>query len=83
MRRRHAILATTAGAAMLGGLLLAPQAQAEPSLCVHLDVSIQGEQQVQDICLPPEGGGEAPGIPGAPELPAPELPAIPGLPSLP
>jgi hypothetical protein len=69
MRRRHAILAGTAGAAMLGGLLLAPQAQAEPSLCVDLDVSIQDQGLVQSICLPPEGGG-TPELPGAPGLPA-------------
>ena len=68
MRRRHAILATTAGAAMLGGLLLAPQAQAEPSLCVDLDLTIQDQAIAESICLPPEGGG-APELPGAPALP--------------
>ncbi len=68
MRRRHAILATTAGAAMLGGLLLAPQAQAEPSLCVDLDLTIQDQAITESICLPPEGGG-APELPGAPALP--------------
>ncbi|HSP04780.1 MAG TPA: hypothetical protein VLR27_14810 [Acidimicrobiales bacterium] len=75
MRRRHAILATTAGAAMLGGLLLAPQAQAEPTLCVDLDLTVQDQELVQSICLPPEDGGGAPALPGLPGEPA--LPALP------
>ena len=81
MRRRHAILATTAGAALVGGLVLAPQAMAEeqpapasPSLCLNLDISIQGTGEPLSICLPPEGGE-------TPSLPA--LPALPGLPGLP
>jgi hypothetical protein len=78
MRRRHAILATTAGAAMLGGLLLAPQAQAEPSLCVELDITIQDQQVADGLCLPPEGDGEEPAIPGLPEEPG-----LPGLDALP
>lgn len=77
MRRRHAILASTAGAAMLGGLLLAPQAQAEPSLCVELDITIQDQQVADGLCLPPEGG-ETPGLPGLPEEPS-----LPGLDALP
>ena len=75
MRRRHAILATTAGAAMLGGLFLAPQAQAEPSLCVDLDIQIQDQGLDESICLPPEDGAPAPELPGAPEVPG--LPALP------
>lgn len=73
MRRRHAILATTAGAAMLGGLLLAPQAQAEPSLCVDLDVTVQDQNVAQSTCLPPADGGGTPELPGAPTVPG--LPA--------
>jgi hypothetical protein len=77
VRRRHAILATAAGASLLGGLLLAPHAQADeeepapsPSLCVELDITIQDQQVAESICLPPDGGGE-PGLPGLPELPFP------------
>lgn len=69
MRRRHAILATTAGAAMVGGLLLAPQAQADPSLCVHLHVSVQEHTVEESGCLPGDGG--APELPGAPGVPTP------------
>lgn len=77
MRRRHALLATTAGAALVGGLLLAPQAQADeheepapasPSLCIELDVTIQDQQLAESLCLPPEGGG-APELPGLPVPP--------------
>jgi hypothetical protein len=76
MRRRHALLATTAGAALVGGLLVAPQAHADeeepapasPSLCIELDITIQDQQVAESICLPPDGGGE-PGLPGLPELP--------------
>ncbi|HSP04397.1 MAG TPA: hypothetical protein VLR27_12885 [Acidimicrobiales bacterium] len=79
MRRRHAIIATTAGAALVGGLVLAPQAMADeheeeapasPSLCINLDISIQGTGEPVSLCLPPEGG-EAPGLPELPGLPTP------------
>jgi hypothetical protein len=73
MRRRAAIIGTVAGAALLGGVLLAPNAQADPSVCVDLDVSVNGQGAVESICLPGEG---AP-APEAPELP--EAPALPGL----
>ena len=36
MRRRAAIIATAAAAALGGGLLLAPNAQADPSICIDL-----------------------------------------------
>ena len=73
MRRRAAIIGAVAGAAIFGGVLLAPNAQADPSLCVNVDISVNGQGAVESICLPPEG---AP-APEAPELPAP--PALPGL----
>lgn len=77
MRRRHSILATTAGAALLGGLLLAPQAQADDTadtcngLRYDLDVNVNGEALVDESdCLSLDGGG-------APELPPLEPPAAP------
>jgi hypothetical protein len=73
MRRRHAILATTAGAAMVGGLLFAPQAQADPQLCIDLDIKIQDEEIAESGCFPDDGS--APELPGAP--------TEPGLPTLP
>ena len=72
MRRRAAIVGAVAGAALFGGILLAPTAQADPSLCVDVDISINGEGAAESVCLPPDGGG-------APELPAPELPEPPAL----
>ncbi len=68
MRRRIALL-TVAGAAAIGGGLLAPSAQAEPSVCVDLDVTIQDQAVVQSACLPPEDGGGTPEVPGLPTLP--------------
>jgi hypothetical protein len=56
-------------AAMLGGIgafALAPTAQADPLVCVNLDLNLNGTPVSQAICLPPEG---APGVPGAPALP--------------
>ena len=74
MRRRAAVIGAIAGAAIFGGVLLAPNAQADPSLCVDVDISVNGEGAVESICLPPDGGGEVP------ELPAPPAPpALPGL----
>ena len=73
MRRRAAVIGAIAGAAIFGGVLLAPTAQADPSLCVNVDISVNGQGAVESLCLPPEG---AP-APEAPELP--EAPALPGL----
>lgn len=56
--------------ATLAGVVTAAPVAAEPSLCPHVDISVQGEEQVQDICLPPEGT-EPPALP--------ELPTLPGL----
>ncbi len=81
MRRRHTVIASAAAAALAGGLLLAPSAQADPSLCIDLDISIQGEGAAESICLPPEDGGETPELPGLPEPPGLEDPGLPGLPT--
>ena len=62
MKRFVAVL-TVVGAATLAGVATAAPAAAEPSLCLHVDISIQGEEQVQDLCLPPEGT-EPPALPG-------------------
>lgn len=65
MRRRHALLATAAAAAFGGG----PPAQAEPTVCVDLDLEVQGEAVAESACLPPEDGGGTPELPGLPALP--------------
>ena len=61
--KRFVAALTVAGAATLAGVVTAAPAAAEPSLCLHVDISVQGEEQVQDICLPPEGI-EPPALPG-------------------
>ena len=75
MRRRPAIIGAAAGTALLGGLFLTPSAQADPVICINLDIQVNDQGGAQSICLPPEDGG---GTPGLPELPgAPELPGLP------
>ena len=69
MRRRIALLTAAGAAAIGGGLLLAPSAQAEPSVCVNLDLTIQDQSVVESACLPPEDGGGTPELPGLPPLP--------------
>ena len=69
MRRRAAVIGAAAGAALLGGLFLAPSAQAEDEVCnglnYDLDVVVNGEAVVDEAgCLSLDGAG-------APELPAP------------
>jgi hypothetical protein len=61
MKRLVAAL-TIAGAAGLGGVLAAGPASAA-SVCAHVDITVNGENQVQDVCLPPEGT-EPPALPG-------------------
>jgi hypothetical protein len=34
-------------------LVSAGPAAADPSLCLHVDISIQDQGQTQDLCLPP------------------------------
>lgn len=68
MRRRIALLTAAGAAAIGGGLLLAPSAQAEPAVCLNLDITIQDQAVVESVCLPPDGGG-APELPGLPALP--------------
>ena len=58
MQRRTAIIGAAAGVALVGGLLLAPSAQADPSVCVNYNVSVNGEGQAGGICLPPQESGE-------------------------
>ena len=75
MRRRTAIVGAVAGAALFGGVLLAPNAQAEEcnGLAYDLDVVVNGEAVVDEAgCLSSDGGGapEAPELPEAPALPA-------------
>ena len=71
MRRRAAIIATAAAAALGGGLLLAPNAQADPSICIDLDLTIQDQSVVENVCLPPADGGGTPELPALPALPVP------------
>jgi len=52
LKRIVAVL-TVVGAGLVGSVALAPPASAEPSVCLHLDISVNGEGQVQDLCLPP------------------------------
>ena len=56
MQRRAAIIGAAAGAALVGGLLLAPSTQADPSVCVNYNVSVNGEGQSGGVCLPPQDG---------------------------
>ena len=74
MRRRIAVVAVGA-VASLGFMLPGAQAACPEGtiLQVNLDINVNGEGQVQEICLPPSGG-DAPGLPGVPELPAPPAP---------
>jgi hypothetical protein len=61
-------------AAMLGGagaFALAPSAQADPLVCIDVNINLNGTPVVQALCLPPEG---APGVPGAPALPPLPIP---------
>ena len=67
--RRAAIIGAAAGAALAGGLLLAPAAQAEEEVCnglaYDLDVVVNDEAVIDEAgCLSLDGAG-------APELPAP------------
>ena len=52
MKRIIAVV-TVVGAGLVGSVALAAPASAEPALCLHLDININGQGQVQDICLPP------------------------------
>lgn len=53
MKRLVAVLGVV-GLSVVGGLATAaPASAAEAAVCVHLDVNIAGQGQVQDICLPP------------------------------
>ena len=71
MRRRVAVVAAGA-VASLGFMLPGAQAACPEGtiLQVDLDVNVNGEQQVHEICLPPAGGG-APTLPPLPAPPAP------------
>lgn len=46
-------LATVLGVTAAATVLLAAPASADPSVCVSLDLSINGQGTAQDICLPP------------------------------
>lgn len=48
MKRIAAVFAMTIAAS---ALTIVP-AQAAPSLCVSFDITVNGEQQAQNICLP-------------------------------
>jgi hypothetical protein len=68
--RRVAI--TGAVAALLGGLgavVLAPSAQADPAVCVEINLNLNGTPVMQALCLPPDGAPGVPGVPGVPGLP--------------
>ena len=69
MRRRAAVIGAAAGAALLGGLFLAPSAQAEDTcngLNYDLDVVVNGEPVVDEAGCLSLDGAEAPELPGAP-----------------
>jgi hypothetical protein len=51
--KRIVAVLTIVGAALAGSVAVAAPASAEPSLCLHVDININGEGQVQDLCLPP------------------------------
>jgi hypothetical protein len=55
----------------IGAFALAPSAQADPLVCVSINLDLNGTPVAQAICLPPAG---APGVPGAPGLPPLPLP---------
>jgi hypothetical protein len=40
------------GAGVVGSVALAAPASADASACVHLDISVNGQGQTQDICVP-------------------------------
>ncbi|HVV34998.1 MAG TPA: hypothetical protein VHC63_00220 [Acidimicrobiales bacterium] len=70
MKKRVAVVG--AAAALLGGLgafALAPSAQADPVICVNIDLNLNGTPVAQAICLPPDGAPGVPGVPGVPGLP--------------
>jgi hypothetical protein len=72
VKKRVAIAAAIAGLfGGLGAFALAPGAQADPAVCISIDLNVNGTPVAQAICLPPEG---APGVPGAPSLPPLPLP---------
>ena len=50
MRKRIAYAAVTAVSSLA---LFAGPAQAAPSICVSLDLNVNGTGQSQNICLPP------------------------------
>jgi hypothetical protein len=52
VKRSFAVL-TLVGAGLAGSVVLAAPASADASACLHVDISINGEGQAQDICLPP------------------------------
>jgi hypothetical protein len=50
--KRIVAVLTLVGAALAGSVALAAPASADASACLHVDISINGEGQTQDICLP-------------------------------
>ena len=78
MRRRTAVIGALSGAALAGGLLLAPTAHADHvedcnGLNYDLDVVVNGDALIDEHgCLSPDSGG-------APALPPLEPPAPPAL----
>lgn len=54
MKRTLAVLAVTV-AATTGSLVTAGAASADPGVCLHLSIDLNGTGQQQDICLPPAG----------------------------
>jgi hypothetical protein len=72
VKKRVAIAGAIAG--LLGGLgafALAPSAQADPSVCVSINLDLNGTPVMQALCLPPDGAPGVPGVPGLPPLPLP------------
>jgi hypothetical protein len=70
VKKRVAVVGAIA--AMLGGLgafAVASSASADPSICVDINLNLNGTPVAQAICLPPDGAPGVPGLPGAPELP--------------
>jgi hypothetical protein len=68
------VAAVGAIAAMLGGIgafAFASSANADPSICVDINLNLNGTPVVQALCLPPDGAPGVPEAPGLPPLPIP------------
>ena len=68
--KRIAAIALTAGTLGAGAAFAVPAFAAGPQLCITYDVSVNGQEQAGQQCLPPS---DAP-VPSLPGLPVPGVP---------